>query len=170
MMKVHHVGYLVKRLEKAEKAFSALGYVEKQKVVYDPIRDVDISFWEKDGYTVELVCPKSEKSVVANLIRTYKNAPYHICYETDDLEAEMNKMEKTGFMKIDNPTPAPAISGGGTVLFLYSAQIGFVELLTYEQLQDRGDTGWNGCGLFRDGDGRDAAEIPRNQRGCESAP
>ena len=79
MMKIHHVGYLVKRLEKAEKVFSALGYAEKQKAVYDPIRDVDISFWEKDGYTAELVCPKSEKSVVANLIRTYKNAPYHIC-------------------------------------------------------------------------------------------
>ena len=113
MMKVHHIGYLVKRSEKAEKVFSSLGYTERQAVLYDPIRDVDISFWEKDGYTVELVCPKSEKSVVANLIRTYKNAPYHICYETDDMERDAKMLEDIGFLKIDEPTPAPAILGGG---------------------------------------------------------
>ncbi len=160
-MKVHHIGYLVKRSEKAEKVFSSLGYTEKQAVLYDPIRDVDISFWEKDGYTVELVSPKSEKSVVANLIRTYKNAPYHICYETVDMERDAKMLEDIGFLKIDEPTPAPAIlgGGGGTVLFLYSAQIGLVELLTYEQLQDRGDAGGDGCVLFHKGDGRNAAEV-----------
>lgn len=128
-MKIHHIGYLAKRLEKAEKTFSALGYAQKQEAVYDQIRDVDISFWEKDGYTVELVSPKSEKSVVANLIRTYKNAPYHICYETDNLAADMSQMEKTGFMRIDQPTPAPATRGGSRVpLFRSDRSCGAVDL------------------------------------------
>lgn len=128
MMTVHHVGYLVKNIEKAQKAFFALGYAEKSALVYDGIRDADIVFLEKDGYVVELVSPKSQQSVVANLIKTYKNAPYHICYETDELESDLARLEQAGFMRIDEPTPAPAIDGR-KVMFLLSASAGMIELL-----------------------------------------
>lgn len=128
MTHVHHIGYLVKNMEKARKAFSILGYVEKQSVTYDGIRDVEIAFWEKDGYIVELVSPKSGKSVVARLMKTYKNAPYHICYETDDLLKEMDRLEHSGFTRIDEPAPAPAM-GNRKVVFLISACIGIIELL-----------------------------------------
>ena len=170
MMKVHHVGYLVRQLGKAEEGFSLLGYTEKQPAVYDQARDVDISFWEKDGYTVELVSPRSERSIVAGLIKKYKNAPYHICYETDNFRRDLSLLEESGFLRIAPLAPAPAISGGAQVLFLYSAQIGLVELLTYEQLSDQGTAGGDGCMLFCNGDGGHGAEIPGDQRGCKPAP
>lgn len=127
-MNVHHIGYLVKKLEKARAHFLTLGYRVAQDVVYDEYRDVDILFLEKDGYVVELVSPRSERSVVASLIKTYRNAPYHICYVCDDFEADLERLEHSGFTRIDTPAPAPAL-GGKNVCFLLSAQIGMIELI-----------------------------------------
>ncbi|MBD5169829.1 MAG: lactoylglutathione lyase [Oscillibacter sp.] len=128
MTRVHHIGYLVKHLEKSRDSFLSLDFQVTGDAVYDEYRDVDILFMEKDGYTVELVSPRSDASVVARLIKTYKNAPYHICYETDDLTAELARLENSGFTRIDDPAPAPAL-GGRRVCFLMSARIGMIELL-----------------------------------------
>ncbi len=126
--KVHHIGYLVKKIEKAQKTFESLGYQTEQDILYDPIRDVDICFLQKDGYRVELVSPVSENSVAAGLLKKYKNCPYHICYEADDPEAVYQELTHQGFIAIDTPTPAPAL-GDRSVVFLTSPVIGMIELI-----------------------------------------
>ena len=127
-LKIHHIGYLVKKIEKAKKTFEALGYLVEQDTVYDDIRKVDICFLVKNGYRVELVSPVSEDSVVAGLLKKYKNAPYHICYEADSPEAAYAELTANGFAAIDTPTPAPAL-GGRKVVFLTSPVIGMIELI-----------------------------------------
>ena len=127
-LKIHHIGYLVKKIEKAKQTFEALGYHVEQDTVRDEIRKVDICFLTKDDYRVELVSPFSEESVVAGLLKKYKNTPYHICYEADDPEAAYAELTANGFAAIDTPTPAPAL-GGCKVVFLTSPLIGMVELI-----------------------------------------
>lgn len=127
-MKVHHVGYLVKKLERAERDFMRLGYERETDTVYDPIRQVDISFWKNGDYRIELVSPKTEESVVYELMKTCKNMPYHICYETEDLEEERSRLRNQGFFPVDEPTPAVAIDGR-RVCFMMSGQSGMIELL-----------------------------------------
>lgn len=127
-LKIHHIGYLVKKIEKAKQTFEALGYHVEQDTVRDEIRKVDICFLTKDGYRVELVSPFSEESVVAGLLKKYKNTPYHICYEADDPEAAYAQLTANGFAAIDTPTPAPAL-GGCNVVFLTSPVIGMIELI-----------------------------------------
>ena len=127
-MKVHHIGYLVKRLEKAAAAFTVLGYEPEGRTVYDEYRDVDILFLTLGECRVELVSPCSEGSVVAKLLKTYKNAPYHICYEAEDLDGELGRLEGAGYLRIDQPAPAPAL-GGRRVCFLMSPHAGMIELL-----------------------------------------
>ena len=100
-MKIHHIGYLVKKLPKAAAEFKKLGYVEVSGVTDDQIRKVDIQFLEKDGYVVELVSPNSPDSVVAGLIKTYKNAPYHICYLSEDMEADLKQLTENGYFQMD---------------------------------------------------------------------
>lgn len=126
-MKIHHIGYLVKNIEKAKAAFVKLGFVLESDVVYDDFRKVDICFLTKDGYRVELVSPKSEDSVVSRLIKQYRNAPYHLCYETERFDEERSALEANGFTCMDEPCPAPAL-GGKRVAFLMSASIGIIEL------------------------------------------
>lgn len=125
---VHHIGYLVKKIEKAIQTFQSLGYEIEQETTYDDIRKVNICFLIKDGYRIELVSPVSEDSVVSGLMKKYKNCPYHICYETADFDTDYASLTANGFIAIDTPTSASAMKGR-EVVFLNSATAGIIELL-----------------------------------------
>ena len=127
-LKVHHIGYLVKKINEAIQSFENLGYHIVQETVYDDIRKVDICFLEKDGYCIELISPVSEDSVVYGLLKRFKNSPYHICYETEAFEKDYETLLSNGFIAIDEPTPAPALQDR-EVVFLTSPSLGMIELL-----------------------------------------
>lgn len=127
-LKVHHIGYLVKKMDAAIYAFEKLGYQIVQSTVYDEIREVNICFLEKDGYCIELVSPVSDTSVVSGLMKRFKNSPYHICYETQDFDRDYKRLTENGFIAIDTPTPAPALQNR-EVVFLTNASMGMIELL-----------------------------------------
>ena len=71
--KIHHIGYLVKKIDAAIRDFAQLGYVVTQNTVFDSFRKIHICFMEKDGYVIELVSPADENSIVAGLLKKYKN-------------------------------------------------------------------------------------------------
>ena len=127
-LRVHHIGYLVKKIEKAKNEFINLGYSVWQDTMYDGIRDVDICFLIKDGYRVELVSPKSEESVVAGLMKRFKNSPYHICYECDDFDTAFDTLTKSGYAAMGELEEAPAIKGH-QVIFLMNSSLGMIELI-----------------------------------------
>lgn len=127
-LKVHHIGYLVKKIDAAIRDFQSLGYQLIQETVYDDIRKVNICFLQKDGYCIELVSPASEDSVVSGLMKKYKNSPYHICYETEDFEKDYMTLVSGGFTAIDELTPAPALQNK-EVVFLMSPFMGMIELI-----------------------------------------
>lgn len=125
---IHHIGYLVKKIVPAIHSFEALGFQVVREVIRDDIREVDICFLEKDGYRVELVSPYSATSVVAGLLKKYKNCPYHICYETSHFEEALEELTSHGYVMMGSPTPAPAIDQH-PVVFLMNASLGMIELL-----------------------------------------
>ena len=127
-MTVHHIGYLVKKLERARLAFEALGYCVEQETVRDEFRKVDIVFLVKDGYRIELVSPYDPASVVAGLLARTGNAPYHVCYEVADLDAEIERLRDAHYVVSSEPAPAPAC-GGARVAVLVHPYLGMVELL-----------------------------------------
>jgi methylmalonyl-CoA/ethylmalonyl-CoA epimerase len=47
-LKVHHIGYLVKKLDKAKATFEALGY-KSGDITHDETRGIDICFLKKDS-------------------------------------------------------------------------------------------------------------------------
>ena len=127
-MKVHHVGYLVRDIEKSRSSFCFLGYHDVSDTCYDHYRDVNILFMRNGNETIELVSPASDQSPIAPLMKHYRNSPYHICYETDDMERDCNLLRKAGYILFDAPKPAPALEGR-TVCFLQNANTGITELL-----------------------------------------
>ena len=127
-MKVHHIGYLVKRLKRSEEAFAKLGYTVEREVRYDDVRDVNISFMRNGEYRVELIEPAGKESPLYPLLKNYKNSPYHICYFVDDLEAAKKSLEEEGYMVIQDTQTAPALDGRN-VVFMVSADIGIIELV-----------------------------------------
>ena len=127
-MKIHHIGYLVKNIEKAKAKFLLLGFKEVKKSCYDQHRKINISFMENHGYTLELVAPAEEDSVVTELLKKYRNTPYHLCYIADNFEKDCQELINNKFTQIDPPTPAPAIDNK-RVTFFINASIGIIELL-----------------------------------------
>ncbi len=125
---VHHIGYLVKKISPAIQAFEALGYTLVSGPTNDTIRQVDICFLKNEEYQIELVSPNSPDSVTAGLVKRYKNSPYHICYLSKDLNADMEYLVSNGYTAIDTPTPAPALQNK-KVVFLMNAYLGMIELL-----------------------------------------
>ena len=93
---IHHIGYLVKKGQKAQASFLALGYHTVQDWVRDDARGIDISFLEKDSITIELVSPFREDSSVSGLMKRIKNSPYHICYVSESLEKDAAALRAEG--------------------------------------------------------------------------
>lgn len=129
-MKIHHIGYLVKKIDKAKLSFEKLGFVCEGETVYDDIRDIDILFMVNEGYRIELVSPKSDKSIVKDLLKKIGVSPYHLCYYSDDMEKDMETLRDSGFVPVGETLPAPAL-GGKRVAFMFSSNSGMIEL--YEE-------------------------------------
>ena len=127
-LKPSHIGYLVRDMEKATDQFRKLGYSVIRETVYDSFRDIDICFMENSGYVIELIVPRSEKSVVAKLAKKIGCSPYHICYHTADIDAAFTKMRESGFVPAEEKMPAPAIDNHDAAFF-YHPQVGIVELV-----------------------------------------
>jgi methylmalonyl-CoA/ethylmalonyl-CoA epimerase len=129
-MKIHHVGYLAKNIEKTEKKFLELGYSVERPTAYDNIRDINIEFLVNGDYRVELIQPMSENSPMYPLLKHFKNAPYHFCYEVEDMEAAIKNLEEKRYTVIQEPNIAPCIDGK-RVTFLNNISMGIIELVEF---------------------------------------
>lgn len=127
-MRVHHIGYLVKKMDKAIPQFESLGFVSEGDIVYDKIRDIDIMFMVNGEYRIELVSPKSEKSVTWDLLKKTGASPYHLCYYSSNMEDDLNSLRESGYIPTGEPLPAPAFDNK-RVVFLYSRHAGMIELV-----------------------------------------
>ncbi len=131
MLKVHHIGYLVKNHKRGRDAILALGYKSVTEPVFDELRGVNISFVEKDGYVVELISPETKDSVVCGLHKKIGNSPYHICYSTDDFDGEIERLTKSGYVMFEEPKPAVAFENK-RVCFLVHPFLGMIAILDTE--------------------------------------
>jgi methylmalonyl-CoA/ethylmalonyl-CoA epimerase len=127
-MKIHHIGYLAKKMDKSLAEFSRLGYRTEKEPAYDDVRDVNIAFVVNGEYSVELIEPASADSPMAPLLSRFKNTPYHICYEVEDLDAAADELTAGGYTTLQPPAPAPCIDGRRVVFLLHKA-MGIIELL-----------------------------------------
>ena len=126
-MRIDHIGYAVKNIDKAKKSMEILGYTFDD-TVEDKDRNIYIAFGEMDGYRVELVAPISEESPVDMHLSKIGPTPYHICYKSTDIEDDIERLKSNRF-KVSIPL-APAVAfGGKRVVFLYSLSVGLIEIV-----------------------------------------
>ena len=126
-MKIDHIGYAVKNIDKAKKSMEALGYTFED-TVKDTDRNIYIAFGELDGYRVELVSPIDNGSPIDAHLSKIGPTPYHICYKSTDIETDVENLKKNRF-KVTIPL-APAVAfNGKRVVFMYSLSIGIIEIV-----------------------------------------
>lgn len=126
-LKIHHIGYAVKNIDKAIELFGNLGYIVHEKTI-DEKRKVIIAFAESSGYSIELIAPLSDGSPVDSILKKNGSTPYHICYETADVKKMCQELKVEKFRVISDISPAPAIDNAN-VVFLLNPVMGIIELV-----------------------------------------
>ena len=123
------MGYAVKRIDRALSSFEKLGY-DFEPVIDDMDRNVRLAFGVKDGYRIELVAPLDKKleSPVDQYLSNAVGTPYHICYESDRFDTEIEELKSQGFKVVIEPKPAVAF-GGKRVVFMMNIGFGLMEIV-----------------------------------------
>lgn len=132
---IHHLGYLVKNIQKSKNVFIDMGFQLKKDIILDDVRDAYICFLggDSNGALIELIQPTIESPIYA-LLKKYPNAPYHICYKVEDIFKEIQNLEEKGFFLFRETEIAPAISSNAKVAFLIHRDVGMIELLQDDSL------------------------------------
>ncbi len=79
-MRIDHIGYAVKNIDKVRGRFESLGYIFDEKLE-DLSREFYIQFGMRDGYRIGLVSPIESSSPVDRILSAIGATPYHICYK-----------------------------------------------------------------------------------------
>jgi methylmalonyl-CoA/ethylmalonyl-CoA epimerase len=125
----HHVGFVVSSIEQAVNGFAqALGLRWQAEVFADPLQRVRVTFLgEPDTPQIELVEPGGTDSPVWAFLAK-GGGLHHVCYETDDLDAELRHQRSTRGIIVRSPVPAVAF-GGRRIAWVYTRQRLLVEYL-----------------------------------------
>lgn len=89
--KIHHIGYLVKDISGAVETFKTLGFLQENEIFEDDGRKASFCFLVSGGTRIELVSPHKDSDLYP-LLKKYRNSPYHICLEVDDIAKEKEEL------------------------------------------------------------------------------
>lgn len=128
-MKIDHIGYAVKNIEKAVSDFTKLGF-SFEKPIEDTDRNVILAFGKNGGYCIELVSPlnKVNPSPVDLYLTKLGSTPYHICYSSDSLEEDIENLKSQGFKEVIPPHKAIAFNNR-RVVFMSKLSMGLLEIV-----------------------------------------
>jgi methylmalonyl-CoA/ethylmalonyl-CoA epimerase len=116
LTRVHHVGLVVQRLEDGLAFWrDALGLrVSKQATVLD--QGVKAALLPIGRSEIELLEPINADGGVAKFLEKRGEGLHHVCFETPDVTAELERARAAGFPLIDE-TPRAGLAG--TICFLH---------------------------------------------------
>jgi methylmalonyl-CoA/ethylmalonyl-CoA epimerase len=113
--KLLHVGVAVPTLDPTTQTLSSLfGYRVVSGPFDDPIQKVRVNFLttsDKDATEIELIAPLSEDSPIQSILAKNGGGAYHLCFETSDMDAALDHVQKNGCIVVSMPVPAVAFQG-----------------------------------------------------------
>ena len=116
LKKIHHVGVVVRSADEALKFYhDALGLdVTADRVIEDQgVRGVLLQI---GGSEIELLEPTRDDTGVARFLATRGEGMHHICFESDDVDAELEAARAKGIELIDQK---PREGLAGMICFLH---------------------------------------------------
>jgi methylmalonyl-CoA epimerase len=114
--RIHHVAVVVRDLDAALALYrDALG-LRVSTVVPIPSDRVTIAFLPVGDVKIELVQPTDDTTGVAKFLASRGEGFHHVCFEVDDVSAELTRLVIDGIEVIDT---APRPGAEGPVAFLH---------------------------------------------------
>ena len=104
MKKIEHIGIAVKSIENANKIYSSLFGYSPYKMEEVKSEGVKTSFFMTGDSKIELLEATNPDSPIAKFIEKKGEGIHHIAFAVDDIESEILRLKKEGFIVL-NETP-----------------------------------------------------------------
>ncbi|MHA7056717.1 methylmalonyl-CoA epimerase [Aquimarina sp. M1] len=104
MNKIEHIGIAVKDIDQANTLYEHLLGVPAYKQEVVESEAVITSFFKVGENKIELVASTREDGPIGKFISKKGEGIHHIAFDVDDIEKELERLEKEGFQLI-NKTP-----------------------------------------------------------------
>ncbi|EZH74985.1 hypothetical protein ATO12_09635 [Aquimarina atlantica] len=106
MNKIEHLGIAVKDIEQANTLYEKLLGVAPYKQEAVESEAVITSFFKVGDSKIELLASTREDGPIGKFISKKGEGIHHIAFDVDDIELELDRLEKEGFQLI-NKVPKP---------------------------------------------------------------
>jgi methylmalonyl-CoA/ethylmalonyl-CoA epimerase len=104
MKKIEHIGIAVKNIENATKIYTSLLGSSPYKMEEVKSEGVKTSFFKTGDSKIELLEATNPDSPIAKFIEKRGEGIHHIAFAVDDIESEIARLKKEGFIVL-NETP-----------------------------------------------------------------
>ena len=98
--KIEHIGIAVNSIDKALPIFEALFNKKAYKTEIVESEFVKTAFIKIGDSKIELLEATNENSAIAKFLEKNRSGFHHIAFDVDDLEAEINRLDNSGFALI----------------------------------------------------------------------
>lgn len=106
MNKIEHIGIAVKNLEQSIPLFEKLLNTPCYKTESVASEGVATAFFQSGPNKIELLAAEHADSPIAKFIEKKGEGIHHIAFDVDDIQAEMERLQREGFELI-NEEPKP---------------------------------------------------------------
>ncbi|MCK0178836.1 methylmalonyl-CoA epimerase [Flavobacteriaceae bacterium S0862] len=101
MNKIEHIGIAVKSIKNSNDLFEKLFGESHYKIEDVESEGVKTSFFKVGENKIELLEATNEKSPIAKFIDKKGEGIHHIAFDVDDIEKEINRLKKEGFVVLN---------------------------------------------------------------------
>jgi methylmalonyl-CoA/ethylmalonyl-CoA epimerase len=102
MLKVEHIGIAVKTLAESVPLFEKLLNSQCYKIEVVESEKVNTAFFKTKDTKIELLESIDENGLISKFIDKKGEGLHHIAFEVDNLEIEMERLKKEGFILLND--------------------------------------------------------------------
>ena len=124
MRRLDHIAIAVADLDATEKSYREVLGLEWEGREEVAGQKVMTSIFRAGESRVELICPTAADSPVAAFLIRRGDGLHHICFEVENIEAEMERLKSRG-VRLLNEKPTGGV-GGSKIVFLHPKDAGGV--------------------------------------------
>jgi methylmalonyl-CoA epimerase len=124
---ISHLGIAVKNLEEAREFYRSVFGLESSEPITDGEGTIKVSMVEVGGVLIELLQPTGNEGVMAKFLEKRGEGFHHICYEVEDINAEIASLKAAGIEVLGEVKPG--VEGMSVFLHPQGTQGVLVELV-----------------------------------------